>query len=180
MEIWKPIKGYEGLYEVSNTGKVKSLEKRARFGRGYRTFPERELKLSEDKDGYYKVNLSKQGKKKRFFVHRLVATAFIGNPEELPVVNHKDGNKKNNFVSNLEWTTRSENDLHAFRTGLRKPTDGGTSKKVIQVDIHTGKVIQEYKSISEAARKNKVSITSISDCANGKQNQAHGYKWEFR
>ena len=179
MEIWKEIKNYEGLYEISNTGKVRSLTRVKQFGRGYRTFEGKEIKLQQDKDGYFKVNLSKDGVKKRFFVHRLVAMNFIENIDSLPVVNHKDGDKQNNNVSNLEWATHSENDLHAFETGLRKPTDGGTSKKVEQYDLE-GNFINQYNSISEASRATGISIQMISYCCNGKCKTTKGFVWKFK
>lgn len=117
MEIWKDIKGYEGKYQVSTLGYVKSLVmwtgdkyiKRDKILRGVLY-----------KNGYMYVGLSKDGKVKRFKVNRLVAEAFIDNPYNLPVTNHKNGDKTNNTVGNLEWTSYSENLKHAYKTGLRK------------------------------------------------------------
>lgn len=117
MEVWKDIVGYEGKYQVSNLGYIKSLEmwtgdkyiKRNKILRG-----------SLNKNGYYYVSLSKDGKVKKYKVNRLVAQAFIDNPYNLPITNHIDGDKTNNCASNLEWTTQSENLKHAYRTGLRK------------------------------------------------------------
>ena len=107
-EEWRPIKGYEGLYKVSNMGRVKSLY----YGK------ERILKTRNGLHGYKHVILSKQATKKTSRVHRLVAEAFIPNPMNLPVVNHLDGNKHNNCVFNLEWCTVKENTNHAIKTGL--------------------------------------------------------------
>lgn len=179
MEIWKPIPGYEGSYEVSNLGRVRSVDRYILTKNG-KVFKKGVIrKPKEDEDGYLRVNLSKNGKKKEMFVHRLVAITFIDNPNNLPVVNHKDGNKKNNTVENLEWCTRSENDKHAFKLGLRKPTCGGTSKKVAKIDSKTNKIISVYKSMSEAARENGVTYQLISYCANGKYKTAKGFKWAF-
>lgn len=179
MNEWKPVKGYEGYYEVSFDGKVRSVERVTPFGRGYVMKPRTVLTPSVDKDGYYKVGLSKDGKKRRYFVHRLVAEAFLPNPENLPIVNHKDGNKQNNRADNLEWCTRSHNDKHAFSIGLRKPHCGGTSKAVAQIIPETGQIVKVYRSISEASRETGISVTHISDCANGKRNISKGFKWAF-
>src|SRR5699024_373311 len=168
IEKWKDIKGYEDSYEVSNLGRVRSKERTRKFGRATKTFESKILKQSEDKDGYYRVNLSKDGKKKRFFAHRLVATAFIETNDDKPVINHMDGNKKNNVVDNLEWCTRSENDLHAFDVGLRKPTDGGTSRTVLMVDSQTNQVVKKRTSMSEASRETGHSVGRVSYSENNK------------
>jgi hypothetical protein len=179
MEIWKPIRNYEDSYEVSNQGRVRSKDRYTPTWNG-QVFKKGVVKtLNEDKDGYYKIWLSKDSKKKPFFVHRLVADAFLDNADELPIVNHKDGDKKNNDVSNLEWCTRSHNDKHAFQHGLRKANDGGTSKKVVKIDPETDEIITVYDSMSAAARVNDITVQSISYCANGKQKIAKGFKWAF-
>ena len=106
MEEWKAIAGYEGLYEVSNLGRIKSLSRID--SRGYKR-NEKILKLNKDSGGYLKVSLYKNGKPKQYNVHRLVAIAFIPNPDNLPEVNHKDENRINNYVDNLEWCNRKYN-----------------------------------------------------------------------
>lgn len=180
MEVWKEIPNYEGFYEVSNYGKVRSITRKTQFGVGYRVYKGKELKLQADKDGYKRVALHKEGKQKRFFVHRLVGLCFIDNPENKPVINHIDGDKANNYVENLEWVTRSENDIHAFDTGLRAPHDGGTSRKVVQMDKDTLEVLGEYKSMSEASRETGISVPMISYCCNGKIKTAKGFVWKFK
>lgn len=115
-EIWKDIEGYEGLYQVSNLGNVKSLRKRIDKGKCHRHFDEKILKPIETNRGYLRVKLCKDRKIKKIRVHRLVAEAFIKRPEL--EVNHIDGNKKNNKVENLEWVTQRENKQHAWITGL--------------------------------------------------------------
>ena len=107
-EVWRDVVGYEGLYKVSNFGNVMSAPKKTRY-------EEREMTKSIGSEGYLHVHLRKDGKESQKLVHRLVAEAFIANDDNKPQVNHIDGNKQNNNVKNLEWVTRSENLLHAYR-----------------------------------------------------------------
>lgn len=124
-EIWKDIKGYEGLYQVSNYGRIKSLA-RIVIGKNnsIRIVKEKILKLHKDTIGYFDVTLSKNNKIKRILVHRLVTEAFIPNPLSLPEVNHKDGNKQNNYFVNLEWCTKSNNQKHAYKNKLQVRAKG--------------------------------------------------------
>ena len=115
MEIWKPIKGYEWIYEVSNLGRVKRLETLVKNKNGYRLVKEKILNIPSY---IYQTVFLSNGKVKQHYVHRLVATAFIENPLNKEQVNHKDGNKLNNNVSNLEWVTKAENQIHAIENGL--------------------------------------------------------------
>lgn len=108
MEIWRDIKGYEGLYQVSNLGRVKSLSW---------SIPGKIMKIFSDEKGYLNIHLSKDGKVFHAKIHRLVASEFIGNPEALPEVNHKDFNKANNTPENLEWVTSLQNSTHFFTEG---------------------------------------------------------------
>lgn len=123
-EAWKDIKGYEGLYQVSNLGRVKSLERKVWSGTTFYTRSEKLLKQwkcrSHNRDFYLYVTLSKHGIHKNVGVHRLVAQAFISNPSNLPEVNHKDGNKTNNVISNLEFCTCKENQNHSWSVLRRK------------------------------------------------------------
>ena len=112
MEIWKDIEGYEGLYQISNLGRVRSLARATTSGKVLKQMK---------KHGYMNVCFSKNNVDKYFRVHRLVALAFIPNPENKPTVNHIDGNKANNNVSNLEWATHSENETHSYRSLGKKP-----------------------------------------------------------
>ncbi|WP_284108924.1 NUMOD4 domain-containing protein [Acinetobacter pittii] len=127
MEIWKPIVGYEGIYEVSNLGCIKSLS-RATTNKLQPFVPERILKTRIGKTGYEIVGLSKDGGQKTCKVHRLVASAFCDNPLNKPHINHKNGLKTDNNSSNLEWVTASENALHALSLGLFQPSAGENSK----------------------------------------------------
>lgn len=116
IEEWRPIQGYEGLYEVSTTGKVRRIADWVGYNNGYRKAIG-ELSQAKSK-GYLNVRLCKNGIQKTYRAHRLVAQAFIENPYNYPQVNHIDGNKQNNCVSNLEWVTVSQNNKHARDTGL--------------------------------------------------------------
>jgi hypothetical protein len=120
LEIWKPIQGFENLYEVSNLGNVKSLDKLVNGWCSKKLRKEKLIKPT-DRRGYLIVGLSKEGYRKYFSVHRLVAMAFIPYGDFSLTVNHKDGNKQNNLIENLEWCTRSEQMKHAIKTGLFKP-----------------------------------------------------------
>lgn len=125
LEQWKDVIGYENLYKISNIGKIKSLPKtvnRGKFGTRYRE--EITLKQTFTPKGYNRIILRNNNIKKNFFTHRLVAMAFIPNPLSLPQINHINGVKDDNRVENLEWCTNSHNILHAFSTGLKKPTKG--------------------------------------------------------
>jgi hypothetical protein len=119
MEVWKDVAGYEGLYQVSNEGQVKSLARTIVRSDGQnKTIEEKVLKSGMSSKGYLQINLCRNGKQKTVKIHRLVAETFIPNPKNKPEVNHKDGKKGNNLFSNLEWATPSENIRHAYHTGL--------------------------------------------------------------
>jgi len=117
-EIWKDIAGYEGCYQVSNKGRMKSLLRVVKHLTGGKLTVSEKILTLKDRNGYDHISLWKENIEKRFKVHRLVAQAFIPNPENKPQVNHIDGDRKNNHVSNLEWVTGKENAQHAIKTGL--------------------------------------------------------------
>lgn len=180
IEIWKDILNYEGLYQVSNLGRVKGLKKLSWNGYSYITKPERILKSSNSK-GYKFVRLYKDKVAKNYTIHRLVATAFIENKNNYKEVNHIDGNKLNNNATNLEWCTKSHNIRHAFKMGLnkrRKGIENEQAKKVIQYDKNMKK-IKLWGCISDAQRELKIDHSAIIRCAKHKQNTAGGYKWEY-
>ena len=170
-EEWRPVVGYEGLYEVSNMGKVKSLERMKWNGNGCYKIPERILKPKKDKGGYLQVNLSKDGKDKWCTVHRLVATAFLPNLDNLPQVNHIDENKENNCVQNLEWCSRSYN----INYGTRNEK---ISKPILGIDRVTGLIV-EFPSIREAERKLGIAPSNICACLKGRYKSCGGFYWMY-
>ena len=173
-EIWKDIKGYEGLYQVSNLGMVKSLNY-------HLTGRIKKLKLVKNAQGYMVVTLHKGKEIKVQKVHRLVAETFIPNSNNLPQVNHIDGNKENNNVNTLEWCTSSENQKHAYRTGLNKPRYGREnhlSKKVIQYDLNM-KEIARYANAREVERQLGYENSCITSCCRKETKMSYGYIWRY-
>lgn len=170
-DIWRDIKGYEGLYQVSNTGKVKSLG----HGKCSLWKEPRVMKGQKIRSGYLLVHLWKCGEKKYALIHRLVAEAFIVNPENKETVNHIDGNKTNNCVDNLEWNTYSENITHAFNNGLNYAVG---KKQIIQKD-KKGNIIKVWDSIKEAAKNMNVCTSSLRACCRNNTYTIRGYKWEL-
>ena len=185
-EVWKDIKGYEGQYIVSNLGNVRSLDRYVNTYHGPRICLGQPLKQYIGHDGYLHVALSKCKKHKRIMVHRLVAEAFIPNPDNKPQVNHIDGNKQNNCVDNLEFCTASENQLHSVRVLKHKPykipsmfgAKHWRSKIVLQ--IKEGKIIAEFYGTREATRKTKIDDRSIGACCRGERKTAGGYEWKYK
>ena len=113
LDRFEPIPGYEGLYWINQKGDIKTIIRKGSHGDT--------RKVLRSNWGYKYVSLTKDGKRRNFMLHRLIAATFIPNPDHKPYINHKDGNKLNNHISNLEWCTSSENNLHAYRTGLKHP-----------------------------------------------------------
>lgn len=185
-EIWKDVVGYEGLYQVSNLGNVRSLNRIVKdlTRERYQNIKGKLMKKFLSKHGYLYVDLRNHNKKQHY-IHRLVAEAFIPNPENKLQVNHIDGNKQNNCVSNLEWCTESENRTHAFKTGLQKSPMKGLigknnplSRKVNQYDLN-GTLIKQWDSMSEIEKKLGIHSGKISCCCNKKYKTSSGYIWRF-
>lgn len=180
-EIWKDISGYEGFYLVSNMGRVKSLPYEIKYINKYGVETTTNIKGKilnpskvgrgwDDGDGYLSVTLHNRSKNRRFLVHRLVAKAFVPNPDGKPQVNHIDGDKANNRADNLEWCTREENMRHAYYT-LKRLSTAFKSVKVICVETN-----EVFDSIAIAARANRLDRRTLSSAI--QQNKLYGgFHW---
>lgn len=169
-EMWKDIKNYKGLYQVSNLGNIRSNINKPKI-----------LIPQISNAGYFRIII----RNKHYSVHRLVAQTFIPNPENKPQVNHIDGNKLNNNVNNLEWATASENQKHNYIFLNFKPPMLGkkgsnhiASKHIIQYDKN-GKFIKEWDSLIEASKYLSICASCITNCAKGRRKTAGGYIWEY-
>lgn len=186
VEEWRPICGYEGLYQVSNLGRVKSLKNNKGIYR------EKILIIGKNKDGYLQINLCKEGKMKTFRVHRLVANAFIENPNEYTTVNHIDENKENNCVDNLEWMNLSQQQRHGtcikrrvekidWKTKVAntdyKAIAEKQSKRVYQYDKN-GKLVAIWESTRECGR-NGYNQGNVAACCRGEAKSHRGYIWSY-
>lgn len=173
-EIWKDIPGYEGLYQVSNLGRVKSLERTKNGINGCIKIQNEIILKTRNSRGYRRISLGSKASRKDYQVHQLVAKTFIPNAGDRTEINHKNGNKSDNSISNLEWCTRSENCLHMFSSlGITRKS---ISKCVAKVSID-GFLINAYNSIAEAAKENGLDSRRISDCMNGVLSSYAGFLW---
>lgn len=157
----KNIKGYEGLYGITSCGKVWSY-RRKKF-----------LKPGVNNDGYLYINLSKNGKYKSYVIHRLVAEAYLPNPENLPQINHKDENKTNNCLQNLEWCDANYN----INYGTRNTKASNSRKKPILQFSLDGELIREWPSATDVGREVR---SNIGYCIRGRYKTAYGYIWKYK
>ena len=179
-EIWKDIEGYEGFYEISNKGRVKSLGRNKINNGSPQYLPERMKKLSNKikKTTIYKiVRLHKNSKVTNYFVHRLVAFAFIPNPNNYSIINHKDECGYNNISDNLEWCTAKYNTNYGSGISRRiaaiRENDNFNNQKILCISTN-----KEFNSLTEAAKEYGIDMTGISRCCKGVTNTCGGYKWE--
>lgn len=173
-EIWRKVKGFEDYYEVSNTGKVRSISREIKRGNKGNYFQEgKELTISQNNKGYCIAKLWVNGKGKKYFVHRLVAEAFIDNPNKYPVINHKDENPLNNNVENLEWCSYSYNNSYGTKPErVRK----ALNKPIYQLDKQTKEIIKEWNCANEVAKNFNCSRGRISGWCQDYA-EAEGYIW---
>lgn len=186
-EVWKDIEGYEGLYQISNLGLVKSVSRKIKTKLGFKTTKDILLKFGKCSFNYIQVSLCKNGVQKTFKVHRLVAIHFIPNEFDKKEVNHIDGDKSNNTIDNLEWATRSENQFHAYKIGLRDPksykrsrrsgSSCSLSKPVLQFDMN-GTFIKEHESTRLA--ESELGLRNIYLSANLKRKHIGGFIWRYK
>lgn len=192
-EIWKPIEGWEGLYEISNLGRVRGVEKVTPFGSRTKTYHMRLLTPCVGKRGYYVVALNHNNKAKTYTLHRLIAKAFIPNPENKPCIDHIDGNKLNNKIDNLRWCTYKENSNNPitrkkmststkknWNIGLFENRNNITYRKVGQY-TKNGILLMVYNSIKEASEQTNInasSITCVCTGRNPKRHTAGGFIWK--
>lgn len=171
-EIWKTVKGYEGLYEVSNLGNVRSLD--------YHNWGVvRNLTPVMDCYGCMRVCLCKNNKQRNGLVHRMVAQAFLENPLELPQINHINENKSDNRVENLEWCDCLHNNNHGTRNErISKSKRNTKCKKVIQMDLQ-GNFIREWVSLNEIMRVLGFNAAFVARCCHGVKPTAYGYRWQY-
>lgn len=185
MEIWKDIKNYEGIYQVSSLGRIRSLDRKVRTGikhNEYKIAKGKILKLNQKRNGYLTVDLSKENKVKTITVHRLVALNFIPNPENKEEINHINCKKYDNRVENLEWVTSEENKEHAKLNKLyynpkRKQVRCKQTNTIFESSYNAGEWLNNNR--FKNSKNTTVIANKIRMCCNGKQKIAYGYTWEF-
>lgn len=161
-EIWKDIKEYEGLYQCSNLGNIHSLDRYYYESSGRKNFRNgKTIVPSKNKNGYLQFALYKKSKRKMVYVHIVVAETFIENSKQLKTVNHKDGNKLNNCVDNLEWCSYSENNLHSYRKLKRKCSNEGAKPKIVYIIDTVTKTMKYYGLITATSKQTELSHTQI-------------------
>ncbi len=176
-EIFIPVISFDGLYEISNFGRLKCLPKQRANNQ---ILKESISNRKPTADGYIRVSLSKDGIKKSAYLHRLVAEHFIPNPCNLPEVNHKDGDKANCRLDNLEWIDRKGNEKHAWDNGLKTTKGAGhfNSKPIIQMDVQ-GNVIGRFVNSTDMTIRTGFERSVVQRCCRGNIKHAYGFKWSY-
>lgn len=179
-EIWKDIPGYEGLYRASNLGRIKRIS--FLHGKSQKQIKkEKILKPIRNKNGYYYITLSKNGSK-QYRLHRIILLTFLPTIDSYKLqVNHKNGNKNDNSLKNLEWVNCKQNIQHAFKNGLncgRRNSQNKLSKKVYQYDMN-GNKIKEWESTMQIERELAINNVSISQCCLNKIKYSHDFIWRY-
>ena len=178
-EIWRDIKGYEQLYQKSNFGTVKSVDRISKHSNGDLKLKGRLLKSIKHSGGYLQVFLSKNGKVKRYYIHRLVVEHFLPNPDNKPCIDHINADKSDNRVENLRWVTHKENsDNQITKTKHIKKLKEKLSKPIIQFTL-TGELIKKWNSIRDVERELGIDNSSIIRCCKNRQKTAGGYIWRY-
>lgn len=185
-EVFKDIPNYVGLYQISNFGNVKSLKRKIKNKNGFRIVEEKILKPYINSCGYYCVNLRKNSKIEIKLLHRLIAENFIENKNNFKIINHKDGNKLNNNIQNLEWCTYSYNNKEAYRLNLKKPTfknkfgkEHNKTKRIEQYDLKNNFIKIWYGSY-EIERNLGINHSQIINCCKNRQKTSGGFIWKYR
>lgn len=189
-EIWKDIPEFKGYYQASSMGRIRRVGDYSNQNAKWELKSPRILKPKDNGRGYSFLTLSIDGVHYYRYIHRLVAQTFINNPNNYCEINHKDGNKKNNNIDNLEWCDRAYNNKHAYEKGL-KSVQGcyGRKKKVAMIDLKTNKILRIFESVDEASKHVGLkNFTNISACCSYAEDSSRyknpcysskGYKWRF-
>lgn len=162
--MWRPVIGYEGIYEVNRLGEIRRI-KTGRILKGY-----------QGRDGYQRVSLTTNGITKPFLLHRLIASAFIPNPMNYPCINHKDEDKSNNSLDNLEWCTHRYN----LNYGTHNARANETRKKPISQYSRNGEFIRNWDSVTDIHRETGIDMGHITACCRGTRKTAGNYRWKYK
>lgn len=175
METWKDIEGYEGMYQVSDAGRVRSLDRYVNHVTGKRITRGKIMRPHAMPNGYFTIGLSIGRRRRDYYIHRLVASAFIENKDGLPQVNHKDEDKSNNAACNLEWCDQSYNNNYGTKN-KRFRASRGTAIEMIS----NGAIVREFVSMRQAEAETGLRRKSISECCRGIIQSYHGYEFRYK